>query len=166
MRRTASRPRRSIRSEALSLGAILSLPLALVIAFPFSAVGYRDAGPTPRPVVAPFAFVELADGGEARAMDVVRAAFSVRPDRVRDLRADLSLATLPEEGPDAIVDFSDRRLMTAPSPLAFDAVPFPPSLAADEPVEISPAERSLQAPAFSREELLSLGEEPPVPTCL
>ena len=102
MTRPSTRPRRSVRSELLFLAAMFSMPAALSALFPYSAVAFASR-PEARRSDPSCAFVELSVEVETKAMDRVRAALSVRRDRVGGLKADLSLSTLPEEPARAIV---------------------------------------------------------------
>lgn len=155
MKRPQPKPRRRLRSEFLALIPVLALPVAIAAVFPYAAIDFKC--PPEVPGSAPScAFVALAPGCEAKALDVVRSAFSVKRDSFRDLRADLSLSTLPEEPAHAIVEAADVPPLPPPSPSPYDVVPYPPSLAAPQPEAMEPAKPVPAPPAFMREELLKI----------
>ena len=151
----STRPRRSVRSELLFLAALFSMPAALSALFPYSAVAFASR-PEARRSDPSCAFVELSEEVETKAMDRVRAALSVRRDRVGGLKADLSLSTLPEEPARAIVSESDMGVLAGPVAPGGDFVPYPPSMASAEPDKIEAAPPEAAAPAFPKEDLLRI----------
>ncbi len=156
MKRNRPKPRRPLRNELLSLLPILAAPLVMGLLFPYEAIGYRE--PVPARATPPSCVVvELYEDVQAKALELVRSAFSVKSEDFQTMREDLLLAPLPEERPAPILRSSDRRALTPPAHLAYDVVPLPPSLAAPDP-EAQPADdpTATEPPAFSREELLKL----------
>lgn len=147
------RPRRRLRSEIFSLLPILAFPVVLALVFPFRAIGFRyepKADPEPH-----CQFVVLDAEAERQAMELLQSAFAVRPGRLRELQADLSLSTLPEERTKPVLTIADLPRPEPASALPYDAVLMPPSLAAEPLEELpeSPAPEPAK-PAFSREEML------------
>lgn len=158
MKRPLPKPRRRLRSELLSLMPILALSLALALLFPYKAIGFREAAPHPR--TSPSCkVVELGEGVEERALDLVRAAFAVKSDRFQSMGEDLLLALLPEEALAPILSPSDRPPLAPPAAIPHEVIPMPPSLAADDPEPIPEDGPSRPAVAtFPREELLKMNE--------
>ena len=156
MKRPLPKPRRPLRNELLSLLPILALPLAVGLLFPYEAVGFR--GTSARRGTPPSCtFVELGEGVEERALDLVRAAFSVKPELFRSMREDLLLSPLPEEAAAPILTPDDRRPPAPSRVVVYDVLPMPPTLAASDPepvAEDGPARP--EPPAFPREELLKI----------
>lgn len=157
-----AKPRRSLRNELFSLAAVLSVPAAIVAVFPHGAIGFvAEEGPGPS--VATCAFVTLTEDQVASATENAHAAWRVSTEGVRRLRSDLSVTTLPEERPSAVMDIASRTPLASPAREAYTTVPMPPTLAAPKPVRIEKgkAERSPAADAvFLRSELLSLDPAP------
>jgi hypothetical protein len=158
----AAKPRRSLRNELFSLVAVLSVPAAIVAVFPHGAVGFV-AEEDPGPSAATCAFVKLTEDQVASATENAHAAWRVSAEGVRRLRSDLSVTTLPEERPCAVMDIASRTPLAAPGRESYATVPLPPTLAAPKPARIGKgkAERSPAADAvFPRSELLSLDPVP------
>lgn len=162
MSAVTAKPRRSVRNELVSLAAILSVPAAIIVAFPHGAVGFTPE-PDPAPSAATCAFVKLTEDQIASATENAHAAWRVSAEGVRRLRWDLSVTTLPEERPSAVMDIASRTPLAAPARDAYSAVPMPPTLAAPKPPRIKPP-KDVRAAAsdtvFPRSELLSLDPVP------
>lgn len=133
---------------------VLAFPVALALVFPFRYIGFvyelpKESAPSCR-------YVELTEQQEDAAFETLRSAFSLRSERLRDLRADLSLSTLPEEPPRPILTPAERPPLARPTACPYDPLVLPPSLAA-EPLRDLPVEpEQTTKPAFSRDELLKL----------
>lgn len=156
MKRARPRPRRPLRNELLSLLPILALPLLTGLLFPYEAIGFHQAAPCRR--TAPSCrIVELGEGVEERALDLVRASFSVRPETFQAMREDLLLAPLPEEETAPVLSPADRLPPAPSSAVVYDVLPFPPTLAAAD-LEQAPEDGPARPvpPTFPREELLKL----------
>lgn len=155
MNRVTLKPRRRIRHEILSLVPLAVLIAVLFLMFPFSSIALKGlTDSVPSGIGTTCVLVELTADEEARAMEIIRSAFSTDAGSVRDLRADLSLSTIPEQAPSLVMDFDDRkrpRELTEPS---LEIFLIPRSLAAPEPGVIQAAEPPAARPAFSKEELL------------
>lgn len=151
------KPRKALRYEFYSLVAVMSVPLALALCFPYAAIGFEPKAETRMPRAA-CAFVTLRPDEETDILAAARAAWKVSAGRVRRMRADLSLAEMPDDTAGAIADIVDRQRYPVSGPIRFDALPLPPSLAAPPParIEADPiaAESAL---AFPRQELLNIG---------
>lgn len=149
------RPRKRIRHELLSLVPLTALTAALVFAFPFKLfTSERRAPAVMRHDVPSCVYIELTDEEESRAMDAIRSAFATDASGIRELRADLSLSTIPERPTPVVLGFDDRkRPGELPAP-ALEILVLPRTLAAPEPGVIQAAEPPAAEPAFSKEELL------------
>lgn len=152
-----ARPRRPLRYEIYSLVAVMAIPLALALCFPYSAIGF-DPTPEPAPRRAACAFVTLSSDAETDILAEARAAWKVSSARVRRMRADLSLSDLPDDDARAVADIVDRRRYPLPGPVRFDVTPLPPTLAAPPPEKIAadPAAAEDETLAFPRKELLKI----------
>lgn len=157
----ATKPRRRLRSEFLSLAPILLLAAALVALFPRKALSFRAAEPPPRPARPLFAFIPASAGDGGSMSDIVNRAFSSRPHGTDARAADiLALDALPEELPRPIVVETDLPVPGAFSAIPYDPCPMPPTRAAPPPERIEPpAERPRPKSAFPREELLEIIED-------
>jgi hypothetical protein len=156
-------PKRKMRQEILALVPVVAAVAAAVAAFPRKAVFAAIREP-PRPTAASCAFVTLAPGAEAAAMEDVRSALSVNAASVRNLRTDLSIATIADDSAEPLLDEDSRRSAAPPLAHRYDAVPMPPTAAAPEAAEIpeSPDGPAARADAFPRGELLRPGIEPDI----
>lgn len=146
---------RSARSEALSLGVALALPVAVFLAFPYSALRF-----VPMPTAAerpPFAaFVTLTPEQEARAMQRAKTAGRSDPSGVAIRPSDLILRTLPDDAPAPVVRISDRARPPAPKRIGWRPSPYLPTCAAPAPA-VLPSEQDEAPPfGFSKEQLLKL----------
>lgn len=155
MRRPRPRPRRPWRNELLSLLPVLMLPATLAWFFPWWRDGTEIVAGARRTEPSCL-FAELADGVEERAFDIVQSSFSADPRRERALREDLLMAPLPEECATPILHEDDRLSPDPAAPVAYDVLPMPPTLAADDPATLAPADAAPPLPVFPREELLKL----------
>ena len=152
------KPRRRLRYEFYLLALVMVMPVALVLAFPYEAIGF-----TPRRVplaAAPAcAFVSLSREEAADALDESRAYWKVDTKGVRSLRLQLSEADAPEEESGSVLPFSERRRPASPSSFSYARVPLPPTLAAPPArrmpgVAGSATERAPES--FAREEMLDV----------
>lgn len=155
MRSVVLRPRRRLRHEILSLVPLGVLIAALVAVFPFKTVVGERGGKSGRRVSSPSCvYVELTEEQESRAMDVIRGVFSTDKGGIRDLRADLSLSTIPERPARVVFDIRGSvrpREMTRPD---LEILSLPSTLEAPGPETIPAAEPPPPDPAFPREDLL------------
>lgn len=148
---------RGVRRELLSVAVVLAAVGAVAVAFPYDAVFFRPAARKAKePVFA--AFVSLREGEEVAAMKAAKSSWSGEAGGVRQLRAELFVAEIPEAGNEPALELADRFARVSPPPVAPGLSPYQPSLAALPPKAI-PAEKEDEkkdAPAFSREELLKI----------
>ncbi len=158
MNQFAPKPRRLLRHDILSLLPLGILLAALILLFPFGIfeMKHQSVEFDEKYSRASCAFVELTAETEMKAMEVVRSALSVDSSSIRELRADLSLSTIPEQVLGAIMNFHERSVsISIPAPI-FDFLPLPSSLAAPLPVQIPMQAPESQKPTFSKEEMLKL----------
>ena len=158
MSQFAPRPRRLLRHDLLSLLPLGVLLAALVSLFPFGIFKMKSetVAADRKRSAASCAFVELTPEMEMKAMEIVRSALSVGSTNIRDLRADLSLSTIPEQVLGAIMDIDERSVrVSIPAPV-FDVLPLPASLAAPPPCKLPVLAPEAPKPTFSKEEMLKL----------
>lgn len=149
------RPRKRIRHELMSLVPLTALTAALVLAFPFKLfTSERRAPHATRHDVPSCVYIELTAEEESRAMDAIRSAFATDAGGIRDLRADLSLSTIPERPTPVVLGFDDRKRPGELRAPALEILVLPKTYAAPEPGVIQAAEPPAARPAFSKEELL------------
>ncbi|MGN0855742.1 MAG: hypothetical protein ACI4R9_09530 [Kiritimatiellia bacterium] len=156
MNKVRPKPRKALRHEFYSLVAVMAVPLALIVSFPYAAIGFIPAAPTETPRAA-CAFVTLRPDEETDILAAARAAWKVSADRVRRMRADLSLAEIPDDTASALADIADRRRPPPAGPIRFDVLPLPPSCAAPPPAKIPADSADAEGvPTFPRSELLTI----------
>lgn len=149
------RPRKHLRYELYSLTAIVSIPIALVAAFPYSSVAFTasESRPAPAPRCA---FVELTEEEEASALAAARAAWKVSAEGVRRMRLDLSIESAPEDPVTSVSDIRDRARPPSAPTVRLDAPALPPTMAAPPPAQIAPWSGEDDGGAFPRRELLQI----------
>ena len=150
---------RPIRQEILSVATVLVVPAALLAVFPYGAVGFKAS--TLQAASSPsVAFVHLTAEEEAEALKAAKASWQADSASGRGMRAYLPLSELPEEGPNGpILDDSVWTwLRTALAPVEYGTPAWKPSAAAGEPEKIAAGEEEPASPAFSKEELLNIGD--------
>ncbi len=151
------RPRRSLRSEILSLLPLGVLVFALAAVFPFGSFSFSGGGDgLPHNTASSCAFVKLEDEAVAKAMERVRSSLSVDPGSVRNLRADLSLSTIAEENLANVFTISERVRYTPAVKVECAANFLPASMAAGEPPVVEAAADESERPVFSKEEMLKI----------
>lgn len=147
------KPKRRFRHELYSLAAVLAVPVAVSLVFPYSALSWRATEET-RVERAPCAFASLSAEARDAAIAAARSAIRTTTDEMRSLRTDLSIAAIPDEDLGAISDISWRPRVGV-SPIERLAEPIlPASSAAPAPRRISRDGDDSLPLQFSREELL------------
>jgi len=144
---------RSVGSEFLSVATVLSIPLGIVLVFPFGAFGFKATEEVRHPVRT--AFVTLTPEAERLAERAVRASWQGKADGARRLRADLLSAELPQDARLSVLSARDRSRPPSLLPVRCEWTLFLPSQKAPPPVPIAP-EKTSEPLAFPREELLKL----------
>ena len=157
MNPTRPRPRRSLRSEAIALSAVLAVPLVLALLFPYAALSPSpaSAGPAARPS-AVCAFVELEEDLEATALAATRTAWHVNQEGVARLRIEMFSDELKGEdyGPVIGVDSRTRALRSGSIP--YEPEGLPSDLRAASPVVLDMPDLPGRPVPFPKEELLKL----------
>ena len=145
---------RSWRSELVSVAAVLAIPAGIALVFPYDALCFRAAPEKPAdPAVA---FVRLSPESERLAMRAARTSWRVKGG-AREMRADLSVAPLPDDGRHPVLSSASRRAAgPAVSLVECGRIPFLPSCRAERPARIPDGKDVVSKPPFSREELLKL----------
>jgi len=144
---------RGVFSELLSMAAVLSIPLGIVLSFPLSPFGFRATEVVRRP--AQVAFVTMSPEAERLALRAVRASWRERVGGVRRLQADLFCAELPEDERMSVLTVRDRSRPPAPPMAECERTPFLPSQKAPPPRPIAAGAETVP-PTFPREELLKM----------
>lgn len=149
------RPRRSLRSEIFPLAVILSLPLAIYLAFPRGAVGFVPAGKVQARTITN-AFIWLDADREARLLASARASWQSDSASRRGVRANLLACGFSEQDSHIASGLrpSVSERVSSVTDYEIDAVPH--GVGADGPVVLPAEESGRSEPAFSRSELLKL----------
>ena len=144
---------RSVRSELLSVVAVLALPIGIALVFPSGAIGFSPSRPAASPDVRTAAIVFPDEGEIAR---VIRASRTVsRGEEARRSCVNLLPLELPGTGESPTAVIGLRRKPDNPPVVENGIPPFLPSRRAPAPVRIS-AETAKERPVFTRDELLKL----------
>lgn len=150
------RPKRRLRSEIFPLVVIMSLPLALYLAFPSGAVGFVPAASQKQEQVYN-AFIRLDAKREAALLAAARASWQSDSSARRLVRADLLGCMRPSA--DSVVSSGLRppERVTPDPVFEYESDFLPDGLAADAPVTLKePEKESAPAPAFPEDDLLKL----------
>ena len=144
---------RSVRSELLSVAAVLALPIGIASIFPYGAIGFSVSRPA---VSSDVRMASIVFPGEEDVARVMRAARTVSrgADAGRSY-ADLLPSELPGAGESPTAAIGLRRKPDALPVVENGIPPFLPSRQASAPVRIS-VETAKEKPVFAREELLKL----------
>lgn len=134
---------------------VASVPTALMLVFPYRAVGFK-AEPSPRSGRPGHCrFVELTAEEEAGALNAARSAWSTDAGDLRRIRLELMGSELPEPELGELLECSFRVGEKPPSRFMPDLLPA--TRGADAPHKLPPAPESQPQPAaFPREELLKI----------
>ena len=144
---------RSVRSELLSVAAVLALPIGIASVFPYGAIGFSASRSAAVPDARTASIVFLGEEDVAR---VIRAARTVtRGEDAGRSYVDLLPAELPGADASPTAAIGLRRKPDDPPLVESGISPFLPSRRAFAPVRI-PAETAKEEPVFSRDELLKL----------
>ncbi len=142
-------------SELASLLTVLSIPLAVALALPVRALGFKpSAEPIRREPVA--AFVRLSPKMEAAALKAAKSSWQGAAVGVRRLRADLSFGELPETPNHPVMEASERTPPPAPQLFELTRGGFLPSQAASPAAKINAEPADRPTAVFPREELLKM----------
>lgn len=138
----------------LSLVPLAVLTAALFFAFPYKVLSMKKSDVEfSLPCCA---YVELTGDQELEVMKKIHSAISTDVVGVRDLRADLSISTIPERPSETIVRIESRKSPADISRPEFELSSVPSTFAAPEPVELTPSKEPEGVKTFSKEEMLKL----------
>ena len=150
-------PRRRLRSEVLPISMVLAIPLALAWVFPYSALSPvpKDLGGirTDRTF---YAFVDLDEDEEARAMAAARTAWHVNSEGVKKLRIEMFADDLPDDASGVVVDVDQRTRVSRGSAIPYEPTELPSDLRAPAPTVLDKPEPPVKPQPFPREEMLKL----------
>lgn len=148
------KPQKRLRYEMLSLVPLVILIIAILLIFPYKVLAKKNVS---KLVFAPTCtYIELTQEQESLVMEKLRSVILTDSMGVRDLRADLSLSTIPENPPVTIVEFDKCRFPGEMSDPKIKLSLIPITLASPEPTEILGDKILEQKPTFSKEEMLKL----------
>lgn len=149
------RPKRRLRSEIVPLALILSLPLALYLAFPSGAVGFRPAE-CAAPGGTYQAFVSFPPETETALLTAARASWQSDSASRRGVRA--NLLSCGAAADDALIASGIRPpVCGAADPVVdYECDLLPAGVAAGSPALLKPAEPSVRGPVFTKADLLKL----------
>lgn len=157
MNASRAKPKRPLKNDLYSLAAVMAVPFAVMLAFPYSAVGFSAATRSLRP--AGCAFVILDADMEERAVEAARSAWKGVSARELDESAELGLLspTLPEYDFGPLVSMDDMIPGGTRRSEKYDGLPMPPSMAAKKPQKLLPAKSAEDdALAFPKGEMLKM----------
>lgn len=148
------RPKRRIRSEIIPLAVIMSLPVALWIAFPTGAIGFKPV--THHRAESVYnAFVSLDVEREAELLVAARAAWQSDSSSRRGVRANLLCCGTSDT--DRIMSGVQPSVRPAVDVVeAYESDFMPPGFAAESPAMLESDKESVAEPAFPRTDLLKL----------
>lgn len=148
-------PRRRLRYDLCALALVLAIPLGLLLAFPYQAIGFVPREPAA--ASARCAFVTLTHEQERRILTAARSAWQVGAEAVRGLRVEMSAGELPPAPARAVLSVRDVRAEHDLSHADFEPAALPPSCGAMRPSALEQdANPAAPPPAFARDELLQL----------
>jgi len=146
---------RSVRHEILSASVVLAIPAALLLAFPYPALGFRAS--VERTVSPTVSYVRLSDVAEKAALAVAKTSWQADASAARRNRRRLRLGELPEEDRNTPLGLAIRQEVTASVPsIDYEPSAWRPSVAAASPERLESPVCTPSPPAFSREELLEV----------
>lgn len=146
---------RGLGRELMSLGAVLAIPVGIAFVLPYEAFQFRAAARS-EGRQSSVAFVRLSSEAEMRAMRVAKTSWQGDGESVRNRRADIYFAELPEEDFPSVMPVRERSHEAESDVVGCGRTPFLPSLRAAPPARIAPDDKPEDQPAFSREELLKI----------
>ena len=147
---------RGIGRELLPLATVLAITAAIVLVLPYGAIGFKARSPAPAAPAA--AFITLSSEEEETAMRSAKTSWQGDADSSLRVRADLSFGELPAAKEASVLDVGERSRPPRFRDVGWAPPPFLPSRAAPPLKPIPPAETKKDAPPFSKEDLLSLGQ--------
>lgn len=155
MRLNFTRPERTLRSEMLSLFAVLLVPIGIAIVFPYRAIGHSFAVNW-KESHAFASLVFLTEEQEIEAIQRARSAWQTSDDKLKGAEIDLLMERLPEL--DTLV-IMENPIVHSPDRLignSLNNVPLIlPSLASEPPTKVEPSSLASEK-YFNDEDLMQL----------
>ena len=157
MNASSPKPKRPLKNDLYSLAVVLIVPLSVMLAFPYSAIGFSAARREKSP--ASCAFVTLSGEAEEMAIEAARSAWKGGLAKGRDDLPELGLLapTLPKADFGPLVSMGDMPPPEAHRTVQYDSLPMPPSLAAKGAQKLSsPKSAEDDAMPFPKGEMLKI----------
>lgn len=151
------KPRRHLRHDVCTLLLLLAVPAAILLVFPYPAVGLDPAAGHEYVSEPSCAFIRLDDRAERYALGVARVSWRSGGEGTLSHRPDLSVRALPPAPMTEVIRARSRSSREAVRVFGYEPPLMPPTLAAGAPSAIpASGSASTVGPAFPREELLKL----------
>lgn len=151
------KPQRRLRYEMLSLVPLVVLIIALFLIFPYNII-FAKANPRKPLSDATCVYVELTDAMQNEVKEKILSSLIKGDDGdAYNLRANLSISTIPERPHAEIIEFRDRKSSeteVSPSFGVFTSIPV--TVEASDPVELTPSQEPEAKEVFSKEEMLKI----------
>ena len=131
--RAPVRPRRPLKNDLYSLAVVMTIPLAIALAFPYSAIGFSA---TKKPATAPkCAFVQLDVSSENQAIENARSAWknNISADGIDDPQElSLTAITISDDGIRSTISMDERTINSSGRVEPYEAIALPSTMAADK----------------------------------
>lgn len=151
------KPQKRLRHEMLSLVPLVVLIVALFLIFPYKII-FCETNPQNTHSDATCVYVELTDAMRNEVKERILSSLTKGDDAdAYNLRANLSISTIPERPHAEIIEFKDRKapgIEVAPSFGVFTSIPV--TVEASDPVALPLPEEPEIKDVFSKEEMLKL----------
>ena len=142
------------RRDLWSVLAVLSAVMAMATVFPYASLRFRGREPSRSPASA--AFVTLTEAEEGAALQAAKTAWQVASSNFRRLRAELSVASLPEHRYGPVMPRPDGSAGGEREVFHAAPVAYPATRGAPPPRQIAVEPPPARPLTFSRDELLSI----------
>ena len=153
------KPKRSVRSEILTLSLVIAVPVVLAWIFPYGALAPSDAAKgraSGGEAATEFVFVELSEDEESEAVLSARTAWHVGSESVKNLRIEMFADDLPEDDEGPVIDIDHRVRSPQGFEIEYKQSILPCDLRADPPEKLESPVPEKRVLPFPREELLKL----------
>ena len=151
------KPQKRLRYEMLSLVPLVVLIIALFLIFPYNTI-FGETNPQKTHSDATCVYVELTDEMRNEVKEKILSSLTKHDDGdAYNLRANLSISTIPERPHAEIIEFKDRKspkTEVSPSFGVFTSIPV--TVEAADPVELPPSDEPEPKDVFSKEEMLKI----------
>ena len=154
---TPVKPRRPLRNDLYSLAVVMTVPLAVAIAFPYSAIGFSA---TKKSVATPkCAFVQLDASLENQAIENARSAWknNISADAIDDLQElSLTAITIPDDGIKSTISIEERTMNSSDRIEPYDVIALPPTMAAGKAQSLPEMAAVEELATFPKSEMLRI----------